>query len=108
MIEITRNEEEFYRLPKIGNVRYTDHTYQNLMYKAMTYAENEFWASDLREILLERFGIEVNASQAGKGLRSLWEKKYVTRETVGSAYFYNKTAKYHDAVRMWKNDRRRE
>ncbi|NIW51500.1 MAG: hypothetical protein GWN17_04625 [Candidatus Korarchaeota archaeon] len=101
MIHIAKNEEEFYNLPAVDNNQFSQHTPQNMAYKAMLFSADKFWAGDLGEILYKRYGIELRPTDVAKGLSMLYNKNYVTRKKIQNTYSYTKTYKYHDATREW-------
>lgn len=99
MIKIKKNEELYMSLIQATNGEYRAFTTENMAFKAMHYVGETFMACDIRNTLLDLFGIDVKASILGGGLRELALKKFVSRKKIMNIYSYTKTQKYHNHVR---------
>ena len=93
------NEEEYYSLPNFTENQFTQHTPVNMVYKAMIYTGECFWANDIQNILKDRFGLKISTGSTGSALRKLWNHKLISRELIQKIYVYTKTDLYHQSIR---------
>ena len=94
MINITKNEEEYYNLPRVGTRSDKHHVPLNQAYKAGLYLPDEFYANQICQTLKQRWGINTHIKQIGHALRKLTTKKLLTRHKIQGTYKYKKTTLY--------------
>lgn len=98
MIDI-KNMELYNSLPQYVNNSFQQYTNKSIVYKAMYLTGDSFWSSDIRNIIYDNFGVSLSVRTIGRVMSVMWEKGYVTRKKIQSAYIYTKTSLYHNKVK---------
>lgn len=94
MLVDIKNEEHYYSLPGHDPNQGQQHLPVNMVYRAMIYVSDTFKSTDIQNVIMTMWEVDLSPSKIGMALSTLTTVRYVERMTRTSPYVYGKTPKY--------------